>query len=467
MKQKIVLVIDCGATNIRTIAVNEKGDLLESASVANNTKPDPNYPQYLIWDIYEIWDKLCQTTKQVISKIDKSLIAGVTVTTFGVDGALVSSSGKILYPVISWACQRTAPIMDNIDKYIPLNKLYSINGLNTYSFNTINKLIWFNENHPEIIDKSKYFMFISSLLLFFLSGEFVTDHSMAGTSMLTDLSIQDFSDGILQAIHFNKLKFPPIAKAGEVIGKVTNQASRDTGIPGNTIVISAGHDTQFAIFGSGANMNEPILNSGTWEILMARTKSVKNDETALKNGVTTEFDAIPGVYNTGIQWLGSGVLEWLKQQFYQHEMNQCKDDAIYNIMINEAKKIDSSEIQISTDFLNNNGSIQGIGLSTKREEIYLAALHSLAHKTKESLKILEEAGNFKSKSIICVGGGSKNILWNQIRANALNIPVKLIGRKETTVLGAALFVFAGAGVYSSAEEARKYINYKVNVIEPK
>ncbi len=30
-------------------------------------------------------------------------------------------------------------------------------------------------------------------------------------------------------------------------------------------VISSGHDTQFALFGSGADLNQPILSSGTWE----------------------------------------------------------------------------------------------------------------------------------------------------------------------------------------------------------
>ena len=200
---------------------------------------------------------------------------------------------------------------------------------------------------------------------------------------------------------------------------------------------------------------------------MARTKKVNPNEQALKNEVTTEFDAIPGLYNMGIQWLGSGILEWIKHSFYQKEMSEYDSDSVYKIMIDEASKLESSNIEISVDFLNNKGVISGLGLSSKREEIYLAALHSLAKKTKEGLIILENTGNFKSQSIICVGGGSKNILWNQIRAIKLGIPIKLIEKKETTVLGAALFALAGAGIYSSAEEARNIINYKVDIIYPK
>jgi len=57
-------------------------------------------------------------------KINKKEIIGITVTTFGVDGAPMNKFGEILYPVISWACQRTTPIMNNIEKYIHPEKLY-------------------------------------------------------------------------------------------------------------------------------------------------------------------------------------------------------------------------------------------------------------------------------------------------------------------------------------------------------
>lgn len=37
----IVIVFDCGATNVRVIAINLKGEVLESESFPNNTKADP------------------------------------------------------------------------------------------------------------------------------------------------------------------------------------------------------------------------------------------------------------------------------------------------------------------------------------------------------------------------------------------------------------------------------------------
>ena len=82
----IVIVFDCGATNVRVVAINSKGEILASESYPNNTRPDPFYPAYRIWDIHEIWNKMCLASKKIVRKINPANIIGVTVTTFGVDG---------------------------------------------------------------------------------------------------------------------------------------------------------------------------------------------------------------------------------------------------------------------------------------------------------------------------------------------------------------------------------------------
>lgn len=443
MSQKIIIVLDCGATNVRSVAINEKGEILAQKSYPNNTQPDPNYKSGIIWDIDEIWNKLTKATNEVISKIKKTEIIGITVTTFGVDGAPMKKSGVMLYPVISWACQRTAPIMDNIEKYISLEKLYQISGVNSFSFNTINKLIWFKENKPEILDEMDYFVFMPSLIIHKLTGEFVTDTTMAGSSMLTDIKTRKFSTEIMDAIGIEN-KFSPMVEPGDIVGKINKKASTETDIPKGVKVIVAGHDTQFAIFGSGAKENEVVLSSGTWEILMARTASIQSKTEFLNQGVTIEFDVMPGLYNPGLQWLGSGILEWIRRTFYTVESGKKN---IYDLMISEAENIYSPETQnfasLGIDFLNENGIISGIGIHTKREEIYLAALEALARKTKQSLQILEKVGGFTAESIIVVSGGSKNRLWNQLRENELGIPVKTIKQTETTVIGAAQIAFMG------------------------
>lgn len=470
IKHKIIIVLDCGATNVRAIAVSEKGEIIVSDSLPNNTQTDPENKDYRIWDVDEIWNKFKITAAKVLEKINPENIAGITVTAFGVDGAPFNKSGKMLYPVISWQCPRTEPVMQNIGKYIPLEKLFGISGLQPFNFNTINKLIWLKENRPEIADQMSRFVFIPSIFLYFLTGEMVTDSSMAGTSMLTDLSKRAFSKEILNSIGLTENIFPPMVEPGTRIGKVTNQASIETGIPAGIPVVVAGHDTQFAIFGSGAAENIPVLSSGTWEILMVRTSGTDTSGKVLKSGVTTEFDPLPGLYNMGVQWIGSGALEWLKKMFYSKELDR---EDIYEIMIREARKtkVGSNGVKMDTSFYPapggaDSGFIRNLTMETTRGDVYRSALESLSCKTRERLEQLQKTGKFKADSLICVGGGSKNKLWNQIRADVLNIPVKLIDQKETTVLGAALFAMSGVDLFASPYEARDAIDYGGEIFEP-
>lgn len=49
-------------------------------------------------------------------------------------------------------------------------------------------------------------------------------------------------------------------------------------------------------------------------------------------------------------------------------------------------------------------------------------------------------------------------MWNQIKANMLDIPVKVLDDAETTVAGAALFGWYGVGEFNSPKKpAHRFI----------
>jgi L-fuculokinase len=108
----------------------------------------------------------------------------------------------------------------------------------------------------------------------------------------------------------------------------------ETGLPVGIPVVATGHDTQFAIFGSGAERNQPVLSSGTWEILMVRSETFRSGKEQLDLGITTEFDSRPGLYNIGNQWIASGILEWARKNLY----GEIKEN-VYEIMISGAEKV--------------------------------------------------------------------------------------------------------------------------------
>lgn len=447
------LSLDCGATNVRAMVVDEQGAIVGKASQPNATLPGEENPEFHVWDADRIFKQLSECAVQALNGLDADKVRAVTVTTFGVDGALVDAEGRQLYPVISWKCPRTAEVMKHIGKYISQEELDRISGVGAFAFNTIYKLVWIRENRPELLEKARAWLFISNLLAYRLTGIMATDRTMAGTSQLTDLETGDFSEFILNRLGLRRDLFPPTVEAGETIGILTPEAAAAMGIPAlaGVPVISAGHDTQFAIFGSGADRDQPVLSSGTWEILMVRSTQARLTREDYEDGATAEFDAEPGLLNPGLQWLGSGIIEWVKAACFRGET--------YDAMDAEAALIPPGcdGVTMVPDFLasgDRKGSINGLVLGRTRAHIYRAAMEALTWRLKSRLRRLESVGGFKSDFLILVGGGARNSVWTQMRADILRIPVKVSEVSESTVLGASMFAFAGAGVYSTPEEAR-------------
>ncbi len=446
-----VLCLDCGATNVRAILVDDQGTLVAKASQPNSTDTGAENPQYHVWNADRILNQLAECARQILPQVDPAQVRGITITTFGVDGALVDAAGELLYPVISWKCPRTAEVMKQIEKYLPQRELNKISGVGEFAFNTIYKLVWLKENRPELLERAHAWLFISNILAHRLTGVMATDRTMAGTSQMTDLSTGNWSDTILNTLGIRKSLFPPMVNAGDVIGTLTPQAAELLGLPAGVPVVSTGHDTQFALFGSGVKENQPFLSSGTWEILMLRTAKagLANDDYAA--GATVEFDSKAGLLNPGLQWIASGIIEWVKSTCYNGEN--------YDTMDAEAAAIPPGcdGVKLIPNFLPSDavpGSIEGLILGRTRGHIYRAAMEALTLRLKSRLEKLEKVGGFKATELLLVGGGARNKIWTQMRADILGLPILVAKVSESTVLGAAMYAFAGAGTYSSPEACR-------------
>ncbi|BBF10027.1 L-fucose isomerase [Haemophilus influenzae] len=335
------------------------------------------------------------------------------------------------------------------------NKLNQRNGIGQYSFNTLFKLHWLKTHKPDVFQKMAKFVFISSMLTQRLTGQFTTDHTMAGTSMMTNLTSGNWDPSILASLGLSNNHFPPMRYAGEKVGKLRTPLAQKWGL--NPVpVISCGHDTQFAVFGSGAGLNQPVLSSGTWEILMARTQHAEPRFEFVSQGLTTEFDAQSNCFNPAVQWVGSGVIEWLGKLLFSDVYGS---DHYYTTMIKEGEKaFNAGKRAVNFEGIFSQlgqGNISGLSMFATRGEIYVSALQHMANQLKNGLSVLQQVSHFQAKSLICVGGGSKNVLWNQIRANTLNLPIDVVDIAESTVLGAAMFTFAGVGIYENVNVAQQ------------
>jgi len=464
MSKDIVMVLDCGATNARAIAVDAGGNIVAEAGHPNAPSQQPDCPPgWLIWDLEAVWGRLCQACREACTELDRDRIGAVTVTTFGADGAPVDSRGHLSYPIICWQDSRTEGLAADFASRMDPWQAFATTGYQLIPFNSILRLVWLRENEPQALDEAECFLMMPGILSMLLSGERSIDPTAGGTMMAMNMAARDWSSEMLNLAGLDGSFFPTWREPGTVIGQVTAQASEQTGLPEGIPVTAAGHDTQFAAVGSGAQPGEAVLSSGTWEILLLRTDSFAPNRQGFEQGLLYECDAEAGLYNPQLLMMGSAVLEWIREHFYRDVADRS---VAYQEMIAEAEAVPvgAGGVTVLPSFVAatgptrqyaTEGTILGLGMDTERGQIYRAALEGLSFQMQHALEILTEATGASPGAIRTVGGGSRNALWNQMRADVAGLPVVTIEQVEATVLGAAMFGFVGIGVYDTVQDAQR------------
>jgi len=473
MQEEFVLVLDCGSTNLRAVAINSAGKAAAHANRANRPYPQADgKPEWLIWDIDLIWQKLSEVAQEVARMVGPQNIKAVIVTTWGADGAPVKHDGTLTHPPISWQCPRTYDIAKNFTNYLSAWEIFRITGYQIISFNTLLKMIWLRKNAPKSLEDAYTWLMMPGLIVHKLTEKFHIDPTSGSTIMAMDLKRRDWSEQMLEIAGLDPTFFPEWCEPGEIVGYVTEDAARKCGLPAGIPVVVGGHDTQFAIIGSGAKSHEATLSSGTWEILSFRSDFFTPTRTGFEEGLTIEADVQRGFWNPQLLMMGSAVLEWIRKMFFA-DLNTEE----YKTLIGEAEGVPpgAGGLTFIPSFVRDSGptgkfgikgTILGLTLSASRGDIYRAALEGLSSQLRMALQILTEATGFQVKMTRVVGGGSKNSLWNRIRADVTNLPIVTSGEKEATALGAALTAFVGIGQYSSFSEAQKSIYSEEETFEP-
>ena len=149
-----------------------------------------------------------------------------------------------------------------------------------------------------------------------------------------------------------------------------------------------------------------------------------------------------------MQWLASGVLEWVRKLLWSA-------DTPWQTLIAEAQAIPpgAQGVRMQCDLLaSQHAGWQGVTLNTTRGHFYRAALEGLSDQLAQHLQTLENIGRFRAKELLL--------------ADRLGIPIKVLDDAETTVAGAAMFGWYGVGEFSSPEQARAQVAYRYRYFWP-
>ncbi len=457
---KYILSIDAGTTSSRSIIFDKDGTQIGISQYEfTQIFPKEGWVEH---NPNEIWETQKKAITECISKcrIKISEIGAIGITNQRETTVIWDrKTGEPVYNAIVWQDRRTAYICNaliekNLDK-----KFEEKTGLIIDSYFSGTKIKWILDSIPSIRKKAENgelaFGTIDTWLIWKMTnGRFhVTDVTNASRTLLFNIHTLEWDNELLNELNIPKNILPKVISSSEVVGNT----SKD--IFGIEIPISGiAGDQHAALFGQLC-INEGdikntygtgcfcIMNTGN-KIVKSKNKMLSTIAWKIDNKVTYAIEG--GVFVAGalVQWLRD-KLKIIKKASEIEELATSVDD-------NGGITFLPSLSGLGAPYWNPEatGAIIGITRGTESGHIALAALESIALRTREIIIEMEKDAGIKFKSFKVDGGASENNLLMQIQSNFLKKIVIRPKITETTALGAAFFAGLAIGFWPSIDSLK-------------
>lgn len=339
------------------------------------------------------------------------------------------------------------------------------------------KLLETLEKAPAVYDAAEYFVEAGDWMTWLLTGETVRSSCMAGFKGLWRDGIGYLDKEFLKKlapefenIYETKLR-GDVLPSGTLAGRINAEGAKLTGLCEGTAVSVPVIDAHAALPAAGVAEDGKlmlIIGTSCCHIVMDKNDyDIQGLFGKVGNGL------VPGyvVYEAGQGCVGD-LFDWFIKNCvpakYAEEAKE-KGVSVFDLLEAKASKIEAGENKVfALDWWNGNrtpyndsslsGSMFGLTLATKPEEIYRALIESVAFGTKAIVDLFENGGIKISE---CLAGGGiavKNKLLMQIFADVVGKAIKVTDCAQAGAVGSAIFAASAAGVCKTMEATVKKLS---------
>ena len=468
--KKYFFAVDLGATSGRTIigSISDgKFDLEEVTRFPNNLIETGGH---FYWDIYALYFEMIRGLKEVASR--GLQITSIGIDTWGVDFVLIGDDGAILRNPRSYRDPITFDAMDDYLKHvISRQEVYDVTGIQFMNFNSIFQLYAMQREQNSALRQAAKILFVPDALSWMLTGNAVCEYTIASTSQLLDPRTKQLDERLLASLQLSRSKFGRMVSPGSVIGVLTDEVQKLTGLGPVPVIAVAGHDTASAVAAVPAkNEQFAYLSSGTWSLMGIETKDAVINERSYELNFTNE-GGVEGTTRFLKNICGMWLYERCRKE-WPEEVRQLSHPELQG----SAMTIEPFRSIINPDddlFANPSSMIEAIQTYCKNSgqpvpetpaEICRCIFDSLALRYRQVFQWLKEFSSFDLSVLHIIGGGSLNKFLNQFTANSLGVQV-LAGPQEGTAIGNIMLQAKASGVVSDIWEMRRIIANSLQLVK--
>jgi sugar (pentulose or hexulose) kinase len=461
----LALTIDFGTQSVRVTIFNKQGDMLAMKRKVYEPTYHSEKPGYAEHDASFYWENLRDVTQQ-LKRDEPELLSQVTtsaMTAFRGTAIMLDAKKKPVRKVILWLDQRMATfepfsLFHNIAyRFLGLYQTAKLNSKRTMAR-------WVRQNEPDTWKKVKYYVALSTYFNFLLTGE-LTDSAanMIGHYPLDFITSKWYKPSHIKAAIFNIpiSMLVPLKKPGEILGRISKEASLYLGLPQGLPIYAAGPDKAAETLGTGCLTNDVAnLSYGTSVSMTIPSKKYIEPEPFLPGYPSS----LPNLYNIEVHInRGYWMISWFRDNFAHKETAEAMIDkmAVEEKLNEQMMKIPpGSEGLVLSPYWGPGlrrpeakGAIIGWSDVHTKVHLYRAIVEGVAFGIQEGFLGMQKRMKHHVKEIRVSGGGSKSNAICQITADIFNLPVSRVQTNETSSLGTAVAAFLASKDFNSPEEA--------------
>ena len=465
-----VIGIDIGTTSTIGILIELPDRIV--AVVSRPVDLVSLHPGWAEEDPAQWWRNTCAITRELLEMAPelRASLAGIGVAGMVPAVVLLDSEGHVLRRSIQQSDGRCMAEVEELARTVDGADFLRRTGNGINQQIVAAKLRWLERHEPETFSRIGTVFGSYDFINWKLTGQQVIEHNWALEAGFVDLADGRVAPDLVALAGILPSALPPIAESHAIIGHVTAAAAAEGGLPEGLPVVAGAADHVASAYAAGVVAEGDVLLKfgGAGDILIA------SDMARPDARLFMDRHAIPGRFMpNGCMAATGAMLNWLVEGFAAGAVIDEPNPHATLDSLAAVVPAGSEGVFVLPYLLGEKspihdplarGTVTGLSLNHGVPHLWRAALEGVGYGFLHHIEVFRELG-YPVRRLLASDGGSRSLIWMQIVADIIGMPVQRLEGHPGSCLGAAWVAAIGTGVTTDWAGARALVRYG-ETVEP-
>jgi len=448
MSDRYLLGVDLGTTATKAALYDCAGRLIsEGRADVPLLYPEPGSVEQ---DLDAIYASAVTAVAACLSStsVDPARVAGLAFDSQMAGVGTIDESFRPATNFDSWLDMRCQPYIEELDRRHG-DRITALTGCPPTCNHGPKMLWWMHERTSDFARIAKFVMpacYVAGRFAGLRADEAFIDRTFLHFTALADTQRGAWSHELCGAIGLPVDRLPRIVEPSAIIGEVQPDTARLSGLRAGTPIAAGCGDTAAGALGAGVVRPGMLLDTaGTASVLACSTSRFLAD--IEHRALMTMRSVVPGIWHP-LGYVGGGglALRWFKENFdTPAEAGSSTYERLFDLAAMAPAGCENLFFsphlggRICPSAPAMRGAWQGFSWNHKPAHFVRAILESIGFEYARYVQIVREhLDDFNPFEARVIGGGAQGRVWNQIKADIINVPYRRVLRTESATWGSAL-----------------------------